>query len=87
MLSQVLKYGLHRILANQCITQLNPELQVALGNAPTICLLTDIQGPPHLSGGFALPQQHLRFPQLADDLLRGKALPGHSDLPLSTSPS
>jgi len=37
MLSQVRKYGLHLVLANQSIAQLSPELQVALGNAQTIC--------------------------------------------------
>jgi hypothetical protein len=36
MLSQVRKFGLHLILANQSIAQLNPGLQVALGNAQTI---------------------------------------------------
>lgn len=36
MLSQVRKFGLHMILANQSITQLSPGLQTALGNAQTI---------------------------------------------------
>lgn len=36
MLSQVRKFGLHMILANQSIAQLAPELQTALGNAQTI---------------------------------------------------
>ena len=36
MLSQVRKFGLHMILANQSIAQLNQELQTALGNAQTI---------------------------------------------------
>lgn len=36
MLSQVRKFGLHMILANQSIAQLNPRLQTALGNAQTI---------------------------------------------------
>ncbi len=36
MLSQVRKFGLHLILANQSIAQLNQGLQVALGNAQTI---------------------------------------------------
>jgi len=36
MLSQVRKFGLHMILANQSIAQLNPRLQIALGNAQTI---------------------------------------------------
>lgn len=36
MLSQVRKFGLHMILANQSIAQLNSRLQTALGNAQTI---------------------------------------------------
>jgi hypothetical protein len=36
MLSQVRKFGLHLILANQSIAQLSPGLQTALGNAQTI---------------------------------------------------
>jgi hypothetical protein len=36
MLSQVRKYGLHLILANQSIAQLSRGLQTALGNAQTI---------------------------------------------------
>jgi hypothetical protein len=36
MLSQVRKFKLHMILANQSIAQLNPSLQTALGNAQTI---------------------------------------------------
>ena len=36
MLSQVRKYGLHLILANQSIAQLSKGLQTALGNAQTI---------------------------------------------------
>lgn len=36
MLSQVRKFGLHMVLANQSIAQLNNRLQVALGNAQTI---------------------------------------------------
>jgi len=36
MLSQVRKYGLHMILANQSIAQLSKGLQTALGNAQTI---------------------------------------------------
>jgi hypothetical protein len=36
MLSQVRKFGLHMILANQSISQLSPGLQTALGNAQTI---------------------------------------------------
>jgi hypothetical protein len=36
MLSQVRKFGLHLILANQSIAQLPSGLQVALGNAQTI---------------------------------------------------
>ena len=36
MLSQVTKFGLHMILANQSIAQLNSRLQTALGNAQTI---------------------------------------------------
>jgi len=36
MLSQVRKFGLHLILANQSIAQLNSRLQTALGNAQTI---------------------------------------------------
>lgn len=36
MLSQVRKFGLHMILANQSIAQLSPSLQTALGNAQTI---------------------------------------------------
>ncbi len=36
MLSQVRKFGLHMILANQSIAQLNTRLQTALGNAQTI---------------------------------------------------
>ncbi|MGA7193345.1 MAG: type IV secretion system DNA-binding domain-containing protein [Anaerolineales bacterium] len=36
MLSQVRKYGLHLILANQSIAQLSKSLQTALGNAQTI---------------------------------------------------
>lgn len=36
MLSQVRKFGLHMILANQSIAQLNEQLQTALGNAQTI---------------------------------------------------
>ena len=36
MLSQVRKFGLHMILANQSIAQLSPDLQTALGNAQTI---------------------------------------------------
>ena len=36
MLSQVRKFGLHMILANQSIAQLTPGLQTALGNAQTI---------------------------------------------------
>ena len=36
MLSQVRKFGLHMILANQSIAQLNARLQTALGNAQTI---------------------------------------------------
>ena len=36
MLSQVRKFGLHMILANQSIAQLSPGLQTALGNAQTI---------------------------------------------------
>ena len=36
MLSQVRKFGLHMILANQSIAQLNDRLQIALGNAQTI---------------------------------------------------
>jgi hypothetical protein len=36
MLSQVRKFGLHMILANQSIAQLNDRLQTALGNAQTI---------------------------------------------------
>ena len=36
MLSQVRKFGLHMILANQSIAQLSPGLQAALGNAQTI---------------------------------------------------
>jgi hypothetical protein len=36
MLSQVRKFGLHMILANQSIAQLNERLQTALGNAQTI---------------------------------------------------
>jgi type IV secretory pathway TraG/TraD family ATPase VirD4 len=36
MLSQVRKFGLHLILANQSIAQLNERLQTALGNAQTI---------------------------------------------------
>jgi hypothetical protein len=35
MLSQVRKFGLHLILANQSIAQLSPGLQIALGNAQT----------------------------------------------------
>lgn len=36
MLSQVRKFGLHMILANQSIAQLDDRLQTALGNAQTI---------------------------------------------------
>ena len=36
MLSQVRKFGLHMVLANQSIAQLNSRLQTALGNAQTI---------------------------------------------------
>lgn len=36
MLSQVRKYGLHMILANQSVAQLDEGLQIALGNAQTI---------------------------------------------------
>ena len=36
MLSQVRKFGLHMILANQSIAQLDSRLQTALGNAQTI---------------------------------------------------
>jgi len=36
MLSQVRKFGLHMILANQSIAQLDTRLQTALGNAQTI---------------------------------------------------
>lgn len=36
MLSQVRKFGLHMILANQSIAQLSKGLQIALGNAQTI---------------------------------------------------
>jgi len=36
MLSQVRKFGLRMILANQSIAQLNERLQIALGNAQTI---------------------------------------------------
>jgi hypothetical protein len=36
MLSQVRKYGLHLILANQSIAQRTKDLQTALGNAQTI---------------------------------------------------
>jgi len=36
MLSQVRKFGLHMILANQSIAQLSRGLQIALGNAQTI---------------------------------------------------
>ena len=36
MLSQVRKFGLYMILANQSIAQLSPGLQTALGNAQTI---------------------------------------------------
>ena len=36
MLSQVRKFGLHMILANQSIAQLSSGLQTALGNAQTI---------------------------------------------------
>jgi hypothetical protein len=36
MLSQVRKFGLHMILANQSIAQLNDRLQTALGNAQTM---------------------------------------------------
>jgi len=36
MLSQVRKFKLHMILANQSIAQLNSSLQTALGNAQTI---------------------------------------------------
>jgi len=36
MLSQVRKFGLHLILANQSIAQLSSGLQIALGNAQTI---------------------------------------------------
>jgi len=36
MLSQVRKFGLHMILANQSIAQLNSRLQTALGNAQAI---------------------------------------------------
>lgn len=36
MLSQVRKFGLHMILANQSIAQLDERLQTALGNAQTI---------------------------------------------------
>jgi hypothetical protein len=36
MLSQVRKFGLHLVLANQSIAQLNQRLQTALGNAQTI---------------------------------------------------
>ena len=36
MLSQVRKFGLHMVLANQSIAQLSPGLQAALGNAQTI---------------------------------------------------
>ena len=36
MLSQVRKFGLHMILANQSIAQLNTRLQTALGNAQTM---------------------------------------------------
>ena len=36
MLSQVRKFGLHMILANQSIAQLSPGLQTALGNAQTM---------------------------------------------------
>ena len=36
MLSQVRKFGLHMILANQSMSQLSPGLQTALGNAQTI---------------------------------------------------
>lgn len=36
MLSQVRKFGLHMVLANQSIAQLNERLQTALGNAQTI---------------------------------------------------
>lgn len=36
MLSQVRKFGLHLILANQSIAQLNKSLQTALGNAQTM---------------------------------------------------
>jgi hypothetical protein len=36
MLSQVRKFGLHMVLANQSIAQLSPGLQTALGNAQTI---------------------------------------------------
>jgi hypothetical protein len=36
MLSQVRKFGLHMILANQSIAQLTPRLQTALSNAQTI---------------------------------------------------
>ncbi|MCH7662940.1 MAG: TraM recognition domain-containing protein, partial [Chloroflexi bacterium] len=36
MLSQVRKFGLHMVLANQSLAQLSPGLQIALGNAQTI---------------------------------------------------
>ena len=36
MLSQVRKFGLHLILANQSIAQLDPGLQTALGNAQNV---------------------------------------------------
>lgn len=36
MLSQVRKFGLHMVLANQSIAQLSERLQIALGNAQTI---------------------------------------------------
>jgi len=36
MLTQVRKFGIHMILANQSIAQLSSGLQIALGNAQTI---------------------------------------------------
>ncbi len=43
MLSQVRKYGLHLILANQSIAQLSKGLQTSLSNAQTIVTIQEFQ--------------------------------------------
>ena len=54
MLSQVRKYGLHLILANQSIAQLTKGLQTALGNAQTIVVFrisrADAEALAHVLG-------------------------------------